>query len=210
MNKSTNIKPLSDALSAPILSSYKAGGLGLAFLTLGALLMLIAFFWNDRGILTYFILGIGTLLIFSTLAYFYFKDMRKLVTAKEKVHKNKELIDAIQQTALELTELAYVLQSLIFKHAEQVSTSIQYIKPLIKDLPIIGQYAESQVMTNTELLSASIVETTENIKGVIEDLQKALTESDPKGLKKYLGQLQEYKLEVKKILGKAYIPSKTA
>ena len=130
MDKPTNIKPLSDAVSAPILSSYKAGGLGLTFLTLGALLMLIAFFWNDKGVLTYFILGIGTLLIFSTLAYFYFKDMRKLITAKKNVHKNKELIDAIQQTALELTELAYVLQALIFKHANQVSTSIQHIRPL--------------------------------------------------------------------------------
>ena len=69
MSSSPKVR-LSDAISAPILSAYKAGGLGLAFLTLGASLMLAAFRWNDKGAITYFILGVGTLLVFSTLIYF--------------------------------------------------------------------------------------------------------------------------------------------
>jgi hypothetical protein len=104
---------LSDAIGAPIVSAYKAGGLGLAFLTLGASLLLAAFRWNDKGVFTYFILGVGTLLIFSTLTLFYFKDLKKLMNAHKGIQQNAELIDTIQQTALEMTELAAARSSIL-------------------------------------------------------------------------------------------------
>ena len=201
MPKSINIKPLSDAISKPITDAYKVGGLGLSFLTLGAILMLIAFFWNDKTILTYFIFGIGTILIFATLAYFYFNDLRKLLKAQNAIQQNKELIDTIQQTAIEMTEFAYTLQALTFKHADQVSTVIQVVRPQIRNLPIIGKYADSEAMTKVETLSSNIVYSAQKAKEVIVDLEKALINSDPNNLKKYLEQLHEYKVDIQKLLG---------
>lgn len=109
---SPNVR-LSEAISAPILTAYKTGGLGPTLLTLGASLMLAAFRWNNKGIVTYVVLGVGALLVFSTLIYFYFKNLKKLITTHENVRKNAELIDTIQQTAIEMTELADSLQALV-------------------------------------------------------------------------------------------------
>jgi cell fate (sporulation/competence/biofilm development) regulator YmcA (YheA/YmcA/DUF963 family) len=200
MSRIADVKPLSEAISTPITQAYKAGGLGLTFLTLGAMLMLIAFFSKSREALTYVIFGVGTVLIFATLAFFYFKDMRKLVRAQSSVEKNKELIDTIQRTAIEMTELAYTLQALTFKHADQVSNAIQFIRPQLKSLPIVGKYADSEAVVRTEVLSTNIVHTTLKVKAVIEDLEAALIKSDPKNLKKYLDQLHEYKADVQKLL----------
>src|SRR5215475_8743767 len=154
---------LSDAIGAPIVSAYKAGGLGLAFLTLGASLLLAAFRWNDRGVFTYFILGIGTLLIFSTLTLFYFKDLKKLMNAHERIQQNAELIDTIQQTALEMTELADSLQALVFKHAAQVKQTIEALTPYVKGLPLVGPILETQGESLAKTLDPNIVKTTETI-----------------------------------------------
>jgi hypothetical protein len=205
MNTTPNIKPLSDAISSPIMKAYVKGGYGLTFLMLGSILMLIAYFSSEKGILSYIVLATGAIIIFSILAYFYFKDFRKLVIAKESVKRNKELIDAIQQTALEMTELSYNLQALIFKHADQVSYAIQYIRPVIRELPLVGRLADSKVMDKTETLSTTIVESAERIKKVIEDLEKALIESDPRGLKKYLEQVREFKVDIRRLLGETYV-----
>jgi hypothetical protein len=192
---------LSDAIGAPIVSAYKAGGLGLAFLTLGASLLLAAFRWNDKGLFTYFILGVGTLLIFSTLTLFYFKDLKKLMNAHKGIQQNAELIDTIQKTALEMTELADSLQALVFKHAVQVKQAIEAIAPLIKSLPILGPIVEAQGERLAKTLDPNIVKTTENIKYVIRDLKTALIESDPSSLNKYLEQLHQYRMEVRDLLG---------
>lgn len=201
----SNLKLLSKAIEAPLTRAHRAGGLALTFLTLGAILMLVAFFAGDRTPLTYTVCFIGAGLILVTIWYFYVKDMRKLIAARESVKKNDELLNSIQQTALEMTELAYTLQSLVFKHADQVTIAIQSVRPIIKGLPIVGTLAESQAITKAETFSASIVEATEQVKGVIEEIEKALLESDPKRLKKYLIQIAAYKNNVKKLLGKSPI-----
>jgi len=192
---------LSDAFGAPIVSAYKAGGFGLAFLVLGASLLLAAFRWNDRGIFTYLILGVGILLITSTLTLFYFKDLKKLMNAHKAIKRNAELIDTIQQTALEMTELADSLQALVFKHAVQVRQTIEAISPMIKSLPLVGPFAGTQGERLAKTLDPNIVKTTENIKYVIRDLKTALIESDPSSLNKYLEQLHKYRMEVRDLLG---------
>ncbi len=131
----------------------------------------------------------------STLIYFYFKDLKKLIKTHESIRKNAELIDTIQQTALEMTELADSLQALVFKHASQV-------KQTIEDIRLIGHIAETQGTRQAEALSPSIVKTTENVKFVIRDLKTALIESDAAGLNKYLAQVREYRTEIRDLLGK--------
>jgi len=191
----------SDAMGAPLIRAYKAGGFGLAFLALGASLLLAAFRWNDRGVFTYFILGIGTLLIFSTLTLFYFKDLKKLMNAHERIQQNAELIDTIQQTALEMTELADSLQALVFKHAAQVKQTIEALTPYVKGLPLVGPILETQGESLAKTLDPNIVKTTETIKYVIRDLKTALIKSDPSNLNKYLEQLRKYRIEVRDLLG---------
>lgn len=77
MRELPKLQSLSEAVAAPIEKAYRAGGLGLSMLTLGAILMLTAYF-IDRGVVSYVLLGTSAVLIFTVLAYFYMSKMSKL------------------------------------------------------------------------------------------------------------------------------------
>jgi hypothetical protein len=99
-------KPFSDAISDPLIKAYRAGGFGLALLVFGAILMLTAFFWNGPMVIRYIVLLVGALLTFFVLAYVYFKEFPRVRRARASVAANKEMFDAIQQSAIELTSIA--------------------------------------------------------------------------------------------------------
>ena len=47
MQKTTYIKPLSDAIASPIMKAYKAGGFGLVLIFVGTLLLLATMFFGQ-------------------------------------------------------------------------------------------------------------------------------------------------------------------
>lgn len=204
MTELPKFESLSNAIAEPIEKAYRAGGLGLSLLTLGAILMLAAYFSNKGGMISLVLLGTGALLIFTIVIYFYLSEMNKLVLSKNKIRENKELVDAVQQTALEATQLALNLQALAFKYAEQMSRIIQTVLPLIRELPLVGKYADSPGLIHAQDLSVAIVETTETLKKIVGDLQTALISSDATGLKKYLARLEAYKDTVQEVLKQAH------
>ena len=125
MNGENTVKRLSDALASPILKAYKAGGFGLVLVFVGTLLLLAAMFFGE-GLPRYIAATIGTLMILLVLLLFYLQDIRKLQQASDSIKSNAELVDTIQQTAIELTDLASHLQSLAFKHADDVASLISH------------------------------------------------------------------------------------
>jgi|GEM_PF-2487223 len=196
-----DFKPLSDVISEPLRKAYVAGGFGLTILTLGAVLMLTAFFWQQQGVVRYVILATGIVLVFFTLAYVYFKELRRLARAQAAVKSNKEMLDAIQLTAVELTELVFDLQSLAFKHANEVAQLVTSIRPFLRNVPLLSKIAESEAMGRAESLAQAIVDGTQKTKKVIVDLKQALIESNPTYLKGYIQELQKYKQDVETLLG---------
>jgi hypothetical protein len=82
------IKLLSEALSEPIVNTYKAGGLGLALLLIGALLTLIAFFFGP-GLFGYVILFVGVLLILVLVFLFYLQGIRPFNMEKGRLKRTK-------------------------------------------------------------------------------------------------------------------------
>ncbi len=185
MTELPKLESLSEAVAAPIEKAYRAGGLGLSLLTLGAILMLAAYFTESKSVISLALLGTGTLLIFTVILYFYLSEMNKLVHAKSKIRENKELVDAVQQTAIEATQLSLHLQALAFKHADQMARIIQTVRPLMKGLPLVGKFADNSGLVRAQDLSVAIVETTETLNEIVGDLQSALISSDARGLKKY-------------------------
>lgn len=204
MTELPKLESLSEAVAAPIEKAYRAGGLGLSLLTLGAILMLAAYFTESKSVISLALLGTGTLLIFTVILYFYLSEMNKLVHAKSKIRENKELVDAVQQTAIEATQLSLHLQALAFKHADQMARIIQTVRPLIKGLPLVGKFADNSGLVRAQDLSVAIVETTETLNEIVGDLQSALISSDPRGLKKYLARLEAYKDTVQEVLKQAH------
>jgi hypothetical protein len=211
MNRESSVKPLSDAIATPILKAYKAGGFGLVFVFVGTLLLLVALFFGE-GLPRYIAAAVGTLMIFFVLVLFYFQDIKKLQQASVTINRNAELVDTIQQTAIEMTDLASHLQSLAFKHADEVAVLITQIRERlaqIKSLPIvsgipgidkIAAISENKHIVRANDLAASIVKSTETAKEIIKEVRIALVECDPKRLSKYLTELRALDEKTKALL----------
>jgi len=213
MNKVPDIKPLSEALSEPLVKAYKVGGYGLVFVFAGTMLLLVALFFGE-GILRYFVGVLGALMILAVLGLFYFQDIKKLVDANKNIQKNQELIDTVQETAIQMTDLAYTLQALAFKNADEIATVLTQVRSRVKDvaaIPLlsnipgveqIGKIVDNRYVVKVEDLSKSIVATTATTKTVIEDVKTALIQSNPIQLKKYLDSLKRMDIAAKKLLEK--------
>lgn len=200
MSPRTPEKSLSDAIFEPITKAYKAGGLGLAFLGLGAMLMLLAFSFPDRGPLAVVIVATGFGLVVLTCTLFLFKDILPLYRVRRGIRDNAELVDSVQTAALQMTEVASDLQALAFKHANTVAAVMQDIRPAVRRLPLVGMLADSETVVRADSLSASIVEYTTKAKVVIHDVEDAIVHSDSTRLKAYVVQLKELRADVTGIL----------
>jgi hypothetical protein len=213
MNKVPDIKPLSEALSEPLVKAYKVGGYGLVFVFAGTMLLLVALFFGE-GILRYFVGVLGASMILAVLGLFYFQDIKKLVDANKNIQKNQELIDTVQETAIQMTDLAYTLQALAFKNADEIATVLTQVRSRVKDvasIPLlsnipgveqIGKVVDNRYVVKAEDLSKSIVATTATTKTVIEDVKTALIKSNPTQLRKYLDSLKRMDIVAKKLLEK--------
>jgi hypothetical protein len=133
MNKVPVVKPLSEALSEPLVKAYKVGGYGLVFVFAGTMLLLVALFFGD-GILRYFLGALGALMILAVLGLFYFQDIKKHIDVNRNIQKNQELINTVQETAIEMTDLAYTLRALAFKNANELATALTQVRSSVKDV----------------------------------------------------------------------------
>jgi hypothetical protein len=199
-SSASTFKSIADAASEPLRKAYLAGGFGLCLLTLGAILMLAAFFLDHRDPVTYIVLGTGVFLVLFTVLYVYFKELRRLVKAHSSIKSNKELIDAVQQAAVELTDLASDLQALAFKHANEVSAAINLARPILTNVPLLSKILDNETFSKAQALSSTIVGTTQKARQVIDDLRSALVQANASYLKKYLADLHQYRETVEKML----------
>jgi hypothetical protein len=193
------VKSLSDTIMEPITKAYRVGGFGLAFLLLGALLMLTATL-IARGVLSYFLGGAGLVLILLPCYFFYQKEVRPISQAHKAVLENKDMIDAVQATALSMTELTLSLEALAFKHADQVVKALDVARPQIRALPLVGQLADQPALVRADRLSRVIVSTTVSVKEVVTDLRIALISSDPRPLRRHLKNVQDLQSRVTELL----------
>lgn len=208
MKQISAVKSLPPALSGPLVKAYNAGIYGLIFIFGGTILLLFTSFFAE-GILRYIIGGIGAFTILTVIALLYFK----LMDIIKHIGKIGELFNTVQDTAIYMTDFAYTLQAVAYKNAEQVSTTITQVRTTVEDvtsMPFvssipgieqIGNIADNPYVVRAEDLSKSVVATTVTAKTVIEDVKTALSESDTAQLQKYLGQLKNIELQVKRLLG---------
>src|SRR5688500_7936957 len=95
MDAIAQARPLSDALSRPLIGAYRVGGFGLAFLLLGAILILLSATLFSGG-LTYLIALTGFFLVVVPCYFFWLKEMRPLAVGHRRVQESAEIVDAVQ------------------------------------------------------------------------------------------------------------------
>lgn len=212
MASRSDVQPLAEVIGAPILKAYKAGGVGLVLVCVGTLLLLAALFWGV-GTLRYILAIVGTFMVFLVLVLFYFQDIRKLKQASESIESNRDLVNAIQQTAIEMTDLAYNLQLLASRNADEVTFLVNTFRECLRSINSTSHnpsntpgtdrvvaFTNNLYIVQAENHSASIIRTTDSVKVVIEDIRKALIEPNPILLTRYLADLQELETKAQALL----------
>jgi hypothetical protein len=200
------VKLLSDAIIEPITKAYRVGGFGLAFLLLGAIMILLGALIS-LGDFVYPLAFAGLLLIIIPCYFFYAREIRPVSAAKKLTAQNREMIDTVQATAIEITNLTLVLQALAFKHAGQIVEALEVARPQIRAIPVIGGAVDSRLLGKTDELARTIVSTTGTIQGVVENIQEALVNSDAKRLRKYLEEVRQMEAQVKSVLASPALSS---
>lgn len=192
-------KRLSDAISAPLITAYRAGGLGLSILVLGALLMFGGGLLG-AGATRLGMMAAGFVVILVPCYFFYVREVRPLHAAERAVDRNSEIVNAVQDSAIALTELAQELQALAFKHADEVTRMIDTVKPIISSVPLLRGVAEHPAIVSTADMAQSIVSVTQQTRQVVNDVQAALITSDATALRGYVEKLQRASQQVSGLL----------
>ncbi|WP_128914313.1 hypothetical protein [Granulicella sibirica] len=194
-------KDLVQSLTEPMIKVFKAGGFGLTFLTLGAILMLTAYNSDMRGGMSNWVFGTGFLLIVLTSFLFFMKDIVPLLKAYAEVRRNARLIKTVQDTAIELSGIAFDLQTLAYGHATAIAKALGTARAALESIPWLGpSIAGQQWLQEADSLSASIIEIAVGARATIKDIEKALVAIDPKLLERYLDQLRTFHQEVEQAL----------
>lgn len=213
MNDKAEKKSLGASVLDPIIKGYQVGGMALALILVGTALLLTAVA-SDPGTISYLCASVGAIIILSILSRLYFVDLKKAKNFKESMKENEELLNSIQDTAIQMTELSSHLQSLAFKHADKVGpvvTQVRNTVKLVTDIPLVGstdigkrvaELADHEKVKDAEQLSKDIVEYTESAKEVIENIRIALTQLDSKPIKEYSEKVELLDEKIKHILKK--------
>ena len=192
------IVPVSESLSKSLKQLFDTGGFALAFGFGGLLVIIISNVAADELVVPMFIAGCA--LTFICLFTFLFGSLR-VRRATKRIEEDLPLLDALQHTAFQATELASVTQSFAFKHLEKVQSAIDAVSPLIESLPVVGPAAKKSGLTDSGKVSAVIVAATEGTKETVFRLQEAIRTGDLKEIQKYGRQLEMVLVELKNALG---------
>lgn len=192
------VRRFSDAISEPLVKAYRLGGFGLAFLVLGAI-FLAASVAAPSGSLTYLVASVGFLLIVVPCYFFYVKEIRPLASAQRTVRRESELLDSVQDAALEMTRAAYDLQALALTNAREISAFMQLARPAIERIPGLSTIAK-RPLERADWFTGTVVAVTQRAERVIDDVQEALVKADARQLAKYVGELRALREDLRRLL----------
>ena len=118
------------------------------------------------------------------------------------IEQHKEMIDSIQEVALELTSSIGSLHVLTVKYARVANNILDIILPIIKNLPLIPANAK-QMLINLESLTQKIIDNETSTSKTITDVRSGLQTGDANKLKAHAGQLQNVTKTISAIIPKA-------
>lgn len=195
-----NYVKLSDKLADPLIRVYQAGGLALVFIFIGLILVFTAQF-NQEGIYSAWIFGIGATLILISFLIFLYIQLKNPLTSKKNIRQGKEVVDELQKLSIDLVRLTGRIQALSFKHLNEINDVMEKALPVIHNLPFIGEGIKKKGI-ELQNISNSIVEYSNAVEETIQDVEKALVSSDVKKFKGYADKVRGFSARINQILMK--------
>ena len=105
------------------------------------------------------------------------------------IEQHKEMIDSIQEVAIELTSSIGSLHALTVKYARIANQILDAILPIIKNLPIIPANITS-LLVNLESVTQKIIDNEQDTSKTIADVRSGLHTGDINKIQGHAGQLK--------------------
>jgi len=196
----TEITRFTDTLLTAFNKLYKVGGFALAFGFSGIVVMLGARIFG--GEYTLWLIILGAILTFSCLGFFLYTTVRGNSEVKKSIANNKEAIDAVQDISIQLTKLTGALQAYSFKNINKINQVLEVAVPQLKKIPFVADKLVEYGVNDLHGLSGVIVEKSDNIEKLIQEIEDALINADHKKLKTYSDELAACVVGIKEQLKK--------
>jgi hypothetical protein len=117
------------------------------------------------------------------------------------IQDHKNMIDTIQEIALELTNSIGSLHTLTVKYAGIANNILDGLLPIVKGLPIIPKNI-TQLLVNLEAITQKIIDNQASTTKTITDVQSGLRTGDVNKIKGHAGALQNVTRSITAILPK--------
>ncbi len=117
------------------------------------------------------------------------------------IEQNKEMIDSIQEIALELTSSIGSLHTLTVKYARTANGILDVLLPILKNLPIVPKNV-MQMLVNLESITQKIIDNEVSTSKTITDVRSGLQTGDANKLKAHSGQLKDVTKAITAIIPK--------
>jgi len=117
------------------------------------------------------------------------------------IQEHKDMIDAIQEVALELTNSIGSLHTLTVKYAGIANSILDVLLPIVKNLPIIPKNI-IDMLVNLESMTQKIIDNQTSTAKTITDVQGGLRSGDVSKIKGHAGELQAVTRAITGILPK--------
>ncbi len=117
------------------------------------------------------------------------------------IEQNKEMIDSIQEIALELTSSIGSLHTLTVKYARTANGILDVLLPILKNLPLIPKNIMA-MLVNLESITQKIIDNEVSTSKTIVDVRSGLQTGDANKLKAHAGQLQAVTKSITAIIPK--------
>lgn len=135
----------------------------------------------------------------------YVKFSDKLSASIDDIQKiiesHKQMIDSIQEIALELTSSIGTLHTLTVKYARTANQILDALLPIVKNLPLIPKNV-TQMLVNLEAITQKIINNEASTSKTITDVRGGLQTGDVNKLKAHAGQLQNVTKTITSIIPK--------
>jgi len=122
----------------------------------------------------------------------YVKFSDKLTESWEDVNRiieeNKATLDAIQETALQLTRIAGALEAIATRYAKMVNSVLDTAVPVLKGIPLMNEKVLG-IVTDIEEFAENILKICTKADRVITDVEAGLETADVSKLKGHVGEL---------------------
>lgn len=132
----------------------------------------------------------------------YVKFSNKLSTSLDQisstVRENAQMIDSIQEVALELTTTFGSLHTVAVKYARSANQVLDVILPIVKNLPIVPKNAQSMLI-NLEKWTQMIINNEAKTSATVSSVRSGLQSGDVNKLKTHAADLKSVTAALSKL-----------